>query len=182
MRNATFPPILLLMEDYLAAGKYPNEVSLVGSAVPIEKMTGSVTPDVTLTSPTVSAERIESKIRLSQTETALEGSIGESRQSIVNRGTAIPGIYELWFRQMDSSSAVERVALNVDPAESELALAGDETLMKVVGSDASSLTSWDQFNPEPKQKVVSSLNRLLLLLLVLMLVVEQTLGWMCSYH
>ena len=44
MRNATFPPILLLMQDYLAAGKYPPVVNLVGQAIPIHKPTGSVTP------------------------------------------------------------------------------------------------------------------------------------------
>ena len=182
MRNATFPPILLLLENYLSDGKYPHEVTLVGSTVPFNKATGSVTPDVTLTSPTESGDRIESKLRLTQTETALEGSIGESKHSIVNRGTSAPGIYELWFRQMDSSSAVDRIALNVDPAESELSLADDDSLLKSFGSEAPSLTNWDQFNPEPKQKAVSSLNRLLLFLLIAMLIAEQTLGWMCSYH
>jgi len=182
MRNATFPPILLLLEDYVSAGKYPHEVSLVGSAVPIQKPTGSVTPDVTLTSPTESVERIESKLRLTQTDSGLESSIGESRHSIVNRGTAVSGIYELWFRQMDSSSAVDRVALNIDPAESDLAMVDDEKLMQFFGSDAPSLTNWDQFNPEPEKKAVSSLSRLLFLVLIVMLVAEQTLGWMCSYH
>ena len=182
MRNATFPPILLLLEDYLSAGKYLHEAAIVGSAVPIMKPTGSVTPDVTLTSPTESAERVESKIRLTQTEAGLESTIGESSTSIINRGTSVPGIYELWFREMDSSSSVDRVALNVDHLESDLSMVDDEKLMQFFGSEAPSLTNWDQFNPEPKQKAVSSLSRLLLLLLVLVLVAEQTLGWMCSYH
>ena len=182
MRNATFPPILLLLEDYLSAGKYPHEAALVGSAVPIVKPTGTVTPDVTLTSPTESVERVESKIRLTQTEAGLEASIGESLTSIINRSTSVPGIYELWFREMDSSSSVDRVALNVDQSESDLEIVDDEKLMQFFGSEAPSLTSWDQFNPEPKKKAVSSLSRLLLLLLVLLLVAEQTLGWMCSYH
>lgn len=182
MRNATFPPILLLLEDYLSAGKYPHEVSLVGSASPVLKGTGSVTPDVTLFSPTESDERIQSKMRLTQTDIGLEATIGQSPYSMVNRATAVPGIYELWFRQMDSSSAVDRVALNVDPAESDLAMVDDENLLQFFGSDAPSLTNWDQFNPEPKQKAVSSLNRLLFLLLVVVLIAEQTLGWMCSYH
>ena len=83
---------------------------------------------------------------------------------------------------MDSSSAVDRIALNVDPTEGELSLADDDSLLKSFGSEAPSLTNWDQFNPEPKQKAVSSLNRLLLFLLIAMLIAEQTLGWMCSYH
>ncbi|QEG23134.1 glutamine amidotransferase [Mariniblastus fucicola] len=182
MRNATFPPILLLLQDYLASGKFPHDDRLVGDVVEILKPTGSVTPDVTLLSPTESEDRIESKIRLSQTDEGLRGQIGESLQSIINRSTGVPGVYELRFRQMDSTSAVERVALNVDHAESDLQLARDDKLSQVFGDQLPAITNWDQFNAEPKQKSVSSLNRLLLLLLVALLVAEQTLGWMCSYH
>ncbi len=182
MRNATFPPILLLLEDYMAAGKYQHEVQLVGDPVLISKPTGSVTPDVKSSAPTLSTERLSGKIRLVQTESGLQGSIGASVDSLLNRETSVPGIYELWFRQMDSSSSVERIALNVDCAESDLEMIGDEKLLQNLPGSLPSLMNWDQFNPEPKQKAVSSLNRLLLLVLVLVLVAEQTLGWMCSYH
>jgi hypothetical protein len=83
---------------------------------------------------------------------------------------------------MDSSSSVDRIALNVDCAESDLQMIGDEKLLQNLSDSLPSLMNWDQFSPEPKQKAVSSMNRLLLLVLVLMLVAEQTLGWMCSYH
>ncbi len=182
MRNATFPPILLLLEDYMAAGKYQHETQLVGDPVAIDKETGSVTPDVTAYIPTSSAERLKKKIRLGQTDSGLQGSIGASELSFLNRETGLPGIYELWFRQMDSTSSVDRIALNVDCDESDLGIAGDEKLLQNMQGVLPTLTNWDQFNPEPKQKAVSSLNRLLLLVLVLVLVVEQTLGWMCSYH
>jgi hypothetical protein len=182
MRNATFPPVLLLLEEYLAAGKYPHEVTLVGTPVDFVKPTGSVTPDVTLWSPTMSDERIERKIRLTQSDAGLAGRVGESSLSNVNRGSAVPGVYELWFRQMDSSSSVDRVALNVDCEESDLALLDDEDVILQLGGVEPKLTDWDQFNPEPEQKAVSSLNRLLLLLLVGLLIVEQYLGWACSYH
>jgi len=182
MRNATFPPILLLLEDYLAAGKYPHETTLVGSPVDFLKPTGSVTPDVALLSPTGSDERIETRIRLEQTDAGLAGRVGESLHSTVNRGTSFPGVYELWFREMDSSSNVDRIPLNVDCAESEMAMLDDEKLMLQFEGVQPNLTNWDQFNPEPEQKAVSALNRLLLLVLVLLLVVEQYLGWSCSYH
>ena len=70
----------------------------------------------------------------------------------------------------------------MDCDESDLGIAGDEKLLQNMQGVLPTLTNWDQFNPEPKQKAVSSLNRLLLLVLVMVLVVEQTLGWMCSYH
>ncbi len=182
MRNATFPPILLLLEDYMAAGKYQHEVKLVGDPVLISKPTGSVTPDVTASIPATSSERVEKKIRLSQTDSALEGSIGANVDSVLNRETRIPGVYGLLFRRMDSSFSADRIPLNVDCAESDLELIGDENLLQNLTGVVPSLVSWDQFNPEPKQKAVSSLNRLLLLVLVVVLVAEQTLGWICSYH
>jgi hypothetical protein len=182
MRNATFPPILLLLEDYMAAGKYQHEVQFVGDPVLISKPTGSVTPDVKSYAPTSSTDRLAGKVRLEQTESGLQGSIGSSIDSLINRETNVPGVYELWFRQMDSSSSVDRIALNVDCTESDLEMIGDEKLLQNFSGLLPSLTNWDQFNPEPKQKAVSSLNRFLLLVLVLMLVAEQTLGWMCSYH
>lgn len=166
----------------MAAGKYQHEVQLVGDPVLISKPTGSVTFDVKSSAPTLSTERLSGKIRLVQTESGLQGSIGASVDSLLNRETSVPGIYELWFRQMDSSSSVERIALNVDCAESDLEMIGDEKLLQNLPGSLPSLMNWDQFNPEPKQKAVSSLNRLLLLILVLVLVAEQTLAWMCSYH
>jgi len=182
MRNATFPPILLLLEDYMAAGKYAHDEKLVGDPVLISKPIGSVTPDVKSYLPTESAERVEGKIRLAQADSALEGSIGASVVSAVNRETSSPGVYELWFRQLDSTSSVDRIALNVDCAESDLETVGDEKLLQNLKGALPSVMNWDQFNPEPKQKAVSSLNRLLLLVMVLFLIAEQTLGWMCSYH
>jgi len=182
MRNATFPPILLLLEEHLAAGKYPSSLHLAGDPIPFLKPTGSVTPDVTLLSPTSSDERIEKKIRLELTDDGLSGSIGESFYSKVNRGSSVPGIYELWYRQMDSSSSVDRIAVNVDTTESDLQLISDQKLAQSLGSDSSKISNWDEFNPEPERKPDSTLHRILLLLLVLFLVAEQTLAWMCSYH
>ena len=182
MRNATFPPILLLLEDHLAAGRYLSNVDLVGEAISFVKPTGSVTPDVTLLSPAAGDERIESRIRLESTDQGLVGSIGESLSSKVNRGTSVPGFYELWFRQMDSSSSVDRIGVNVDTQESELLLIGDEKLAQSLDSDSTKISSWDQFDPEPERKPDSTLHRILLVLLFLFLIAEQTLAWMCSYH
>jgi hypothetical protein len=120
-------------------------------------------------------------IRLLQTDAGLVGQIGESEISSVNRSTSVPGIYELWYREMDSSTSVDRTALNVDPDEGDLRVVEDEKLIQYFG-ESTSLNSWDQFSPEPKQKSISSLNRLFFVLFIVTLIVEQSLAWMCSYH
>ena len=136
---------------------------------------------MTLNSPTDSDERVKSMIRLLQTDAGLVGQIGESEISSVNRSTSVPGIYELWYREMDSSTSVDRTALNVDPDEGDLRVVEDEKLIQYFG-ESTSLNSWDQFSPEPKQKSISSLNRLFFVLFIVTLIVEQSLAWMCSYH
>ena len=182
MRNATFPPILLLLEDYLAAGKYSATVNLVGQSIPIRKPTGSVTPDVLLWSPTAGDDLVERKIKLKQTDEGLAGRIGDSSLSKVNLATAQPGLYELLFRNMDSSSSVDRIAVNVDTAESGLQLISDEKLAQFSGNESAKIAAWDQLDSEPEQKQDATMHRMLLILLVALLIAEQTLGWMCSYH
>ena len=122
------------------------------------------------------------KFSFSKTDDGLVGQIGDSVLSKVNLGTGEPGLYELWFRNMDSSSSVDRIAVNVDSAESDLRLISDEKLAQFGGTESATIVAWDQLDSEPEQKQDATIHRMLLILLVLLLIAEQTLGWMCSYH
>lgn len=189
MRNATFPPILLLLEDYMAAGQNQQETLTVGRSIQLNKIAGSVTPDVVSLAPSriaksnseAAADRLERKIRLESVGSKLTARIG-SEAFATNRETRFPGVYEFVYRQTDASSSTDRVALNVDTDESDLELVNETALGGRLQSSVASINNWDQFNPEPQQKPASSLNRFLLLMLILFLVAEQTLAWSCSYH
>ena len=185
-RNATFPPILLLMQDYLAAGKYQQEQRFVGGQIEIEKATNTHTPTMVLVTPGGSnGSRLvtQSKMTVSNSDSGkLGATIGKQLPSETVRETDTPGLYDIWFRRTDSMPEVNRFALNVDTVESEMALANRQTLLASLEKSQPTLVDWDQFNPEPKQKPASSLSKLLLLLLIGILIVEQLLAYSTSYH
>ena len=185
-RNATFPPIILLMQDYLGAGKYVAENRLVGSSIEVEVPSNLYTPNTTTLMPGgANGSRLVNHPKLSISKAnpdRLSGSIGKMIPTELRRETDLPGIYDVWLRQTDSTQEVRRVGLNVDTAESNMEMANQQKLLADLQDARPTMVQWDQFNPEPKQKPVSSLSKLLLLLLIGMLVTEQMLAYSTSYH
>ena len=186
VRNPTFPPVLLLMQDYLAAGKFIAEDRLVGSAIEIDVASNVYTPSMTALMPSGGdGTRLTSQSRLEVSPLSsdrLVATIGKLIPSELARETDIPGIYDIWFRHTDSSQSVARYGLNVDTAESDMRLASSQEILTNLQSSQPTMVQWDQFNPEPKQKPVSPLSRLLLVLLIGILVTEQLLAYSTSYH
>ena len=70
----------------------------------------------------------------------------------------------------------------IDTVESDLAQADRKDLVNRLASTQAKLVDWDKFNPEPKIKPASMLNRLLFCFLILMLVGEQLLAYATNYH
>ena len=185
-RNATFPPILLLLEDYLAAGKFLAQDRLVGTPIDVEVPSDIYTPNMTTLMPDGGdGTRLASKSKLEvsrQSSDQLVSSVGKLIPSELRRETDFAGIYDIWLRLTDSSQAVRRYALNPDTSESLMQLASSEKVLAPLESAQPTLVSWKNFNPEPNQKPVSSLSRLLLILLIGVLIVEQLLAYSTSYH
>ena len=100
----------------------------------------------------------------------------------MRRETEFAGVYDVWLRRTDSSQEVRRYALNADTVESQMQLASSPKVLSCLESSQPKLVSWDEFNPEPNQKPISTLSRLLLILLVGVLVTEQLLAYSASYH
>jgi uncharacterized membrane protein len=190
-RNATFPPILLLLQDYLAKGRYRDEVHLVGTPIRIEVPEENYLPRAGLRQ-TLSnqlsgladqAVSTEWPLRTSATDpNLLVGTIGRFVPSTMSGETDEPGIYDLTLNSAESEQEIRRLAFNVDSSESELVLVKPQQLLAKLSQIQPSLVDWNQFNPEPKQKPDSSLGRLLLILLIGLLVTEQVLAYSSSYH
>ncbi len=184
-RNATFPPVMLLMEDYLAEGKFSDEQKLVGAPIEIAISANDYLPTLTLLAPDgIEGSRSSSEIKMSMSSGSdqLLATIGKLLPGEAIRETDLPGIYDIWLRRTDAAQEVVRLVINVNTSESEMALADPQKLLADLESARRSLVTWDTFNPEPKQKPASSLSRLLLGLLIGMLVVEQVLSYSTSYH
>lgn len=189
-RNATFPPILLLLQDYLAKGKYRDETHLVGTSLRVEVRNEDYLPTAKfwqmfsnqLGSLADQGLSTEWSLRTAADPKFLVGTIGRFEPTAMSSETDEPGIYGLSLTTAQSEQEVRRFAFNVDSAESELALANPQQLLAGLSAIRPSLVDWDQYNPEPQQKAASSLGRFLLILLIGLLVVEQVLAYSSSYH
>lgn len=190
-RNATFPPILLLLEDYLAANKYPGTDYFVGAPIELLFPSDAVQRNakfqlmVSGDPQQRQLETIGHELTLTPSPTntdQLTARIGNFSTSSRSSDTDDPGIFELTLRTADSATEVRRLAINVNPSEGEMALLGNQELLEKLPGVQPVIVNWDQVSTESKQPPASSLRRLLLMLLVVLLVIEQTLAYLLSYH
>lgn len=188
-RNGTFPPIMLLVENLLAAGKYPAESHLVGVPIRIAVPADRYGPELTVVAPSDSRwmdEHVripmEFRMSLSPSTDDYQISIGQTDRTPRSSDVDSPGIYDVWLRTADAQLEVWRLALNVDTAESQMKLVNPQSLLTALEQAKPSWVDWDAFNPEPKQQVASSLSKLMLFILLGLLITEQLLAYSASYH
>jgi hypothetical protein len=183
-RNATFLPILLLLEDYLAGGKKQAKDLTLSSPLTLAKNATQFLPDVTLLSPTTgTAERESSVLKLTATDgnQVLQTEL-PSYNPVGRANLTRPGVYDFWFQESNGAWAVERAAINVDSAEGNLETIAPGQLLTSLSSVQPTWVNWNQFNPEPDLKPASSLSRLFLLLLFMVFAIEPLLAYLSSFH
>ena len=186
-RNATFPPILLLMHDYLSAGRQNGNDELVQTPVSIDLEPAKFLPNAQILKPVSNSQPRElSELKL----------VGSKEGLLVNKIAGVPGtessadpfevrrpgVYDVWLQQKNGEYMTFRRAFNLDQAESNLQQIGDVQLVATLDGSQPVLSSWKSFNPEPEQRQASSLLRLFLLLLTVLIVAEQLLAYASSYH
>ncbi len=173
MRNATYLPIMLLMQDFVASGRFSSLDQLVDQPIVESYPKNEFRQEATM----VVGEPDERM----QVPFGLEtGAKGE--QLLANLNTDKSTVYEIWGQRVDGQIDVRRTAINVDTAESDLTQADRKVLVNRLSATQAKLVDWDKFNPEPKIKPASMLNRLLFCFLVLVLVGEQLLAYATNYH
>jgi len=183
-RNATYLPILLLLEDYLAGGKKQTADLTLSSSLTLAKDATQFLPEVTLLSPIPGTEERESsELKL----TAADGNqILQAELPTYNpagrANLALPGVYDFWFQESNGAWAVDRAAINVDSAEGNLETIAPGQLLTNLSSVQPTWVNWNQFNPEPDLKPASSLSRLFLLLLFMVFAIEPLLAYLSSFH
>lgn len=184
-RNATFPAFVLMLNDYLAKGRYDDTLYLAGSRFGLNLDAREFQSEATLLTPDrVEGTRSASQRLLQRNSTgdSLLLPFGDSLPGSTRRDTDMPGIYDAWLKRNNQSQAIKRLAINVDTSESEMGLASGQELLASLDTANATFVNWNEFSPEPKQKPASSLSRLLLLILVAVLLAEQFLAYSTSYH
>ena len=173
MRNATYVPIMLLLQDFVAAGRFSSLDQLVTQPI--------------LESYPKNEFRQEATMIVGDPEERMEVPFGletgpKGETLLANLTTDTASVYEIWGQRIDGQIDVRRTAINIDTVESDLAQADRKDLVNRLASTQAKLVDWDKFNPEPKIKPASMLNRLLFCFLILMLVGEQLLAYATNYH
>jgi hypothetical protein len=189
MALAPFGPVVsLLMQAHLAQGRQPAEVRLVGTPLHVDLNLGQFRPELKFVLPsgenTAGGMILEGTAKpLSKDSEVARSSIGVERSDLGVAGqTDHSGTYEAWTYTLNGGTIVRRYALNVDTAESDLALA-DPKLMKTALQPVR--TAWryaDQSQFESLSPANLPPNLILLGLLVLLLVTEQAMAYVASYH
>ncbi|MEM7455505.1 MAG: BatA domain-containing protein [Planctomycetota bacterium] len=187
-RNGTYPAVMLLAEDLLARGRYPHRVDVVGVPVEVSAPASAYGPEATFVLPGDDGQ-LESRVSLSR-RMSLDDTSRELYQTVLGNssGTASsvdevsrPGIYDIWL-QSENLLECQRLALNVDTSESDMAQIEASALLDSLQEASPTFVDWNEFNPEPERSSASTLSRLLLALLLLILICESVLAWSCSYH
>ena len=172
-KNPTYPAIILLLQDYVSAGRYSNLDHLVGEPIEESYPKSEFRSDASMVLGEPD-ERVE--IPFSLTPDA-KGNTLMSELSTDNSG-----VYEIWAQLLDGEIDVRRTAINVDTSESDLTQADHKEILNRLSGSQTKLVDWDKFNPDPKIKPASTLNRLLFCLLIATLIVEPLLAYMTNYH
>ena len=173
MRNATYLPIMLLLQDFVAAGRFSSLDQLVEQPIVESYPKNEFRQEATMIVGDLE-ERMEIPFGL---ETGPKGEL-----LLANLTTDKASVYEIWGQQIDGQIDVRRTAINIDTTESDLTQADRKDLVNRLASTQAKLVDWDKFNPEPKIKPASMLNRLLFCFLILVLVGEQLLAYATNYH
>ena len=183
-RNGTFPPIMLIMEDWLASGSYSFTTHSVGQRIQVDFTPDSYQPKVMFTTPGNDPETrllVNKSANKNSATEEMSVSIGGptvSEQDEVRR----PGIYEAWLTSDGNSYEARRFALNVDTSESQLEVMTRQKISKQFEASKAKISRWDQFSSDVQQNAASSLSKILLVILILILLFELILAYSCSYH
>ena len=183
-RNATYLPILLLLEDYLAGGKNQTADLTLSSSLTLAKDATQFLPDATLLSPIPGSEERESsdlKLTAANGNQILQAEL-PTYNPTGRANLTLPGVYDFWFQESNGAWAVDRAAINVDSAEGNLETIAPGQLLTNLSSVQPTWVNWNQFNPEPDLKPASSLSRLFLLLLLMVFAIEPLLAYLSSFH
>jgi len=189
--NPSFVVAMLELQSYLSAPRNADPSRLVGAPLAVPVDTAAFTPQVRFMMPRelggatltvdattpVSADKRE-KAKASEKVPPADAT---ERVAVLNE-TDSSGIYEARLVKLDGSEVTERFALNVAPEEGDLrkldaqALAGELQGVRYEYYEAQDI------NYNPQQLAGFNLGESLLYLLIALLLAEQVLAYVCSYH
>ncbi len=189
----TFVVFLLELQAYLQQPKMAAEgETLVGRPIEFIWDQSEYQRDVVLTySPDRGASRADGSAASVQDRSArlvktrvveANGTIRWGSLTDDSQTTEQSGLYETWLAGHDGVYGVDRQAVNVDPVESDLAIASSETMVESLPTKHLQMLSAADLAETAATPQTFSLAQSLLVGLVILLLVEQLLSYSASYH
>ncbi|MCE5267337.1 MAG: BatA domain-containing protein [Planctomycetaceae bacterium] len=172
-RNPSFVVVAQDLAAYLAQGPTESRSLVVGSPLELRLDPAAWQPQVRFLSP----EQGGSVASVN----AVRGADGMLRASLV--GTEESGFYEAQLARTSSNAPVtRRYAVNVDPAEGDLARLGGEQLASRLQGIKYRYQQAAAYQAAATEVAGSNLAEAILYGLILLLIAEQILAWSASYH
>ncbi len=167
--HPTYLPVLMELVGYVARSTKDATDIWVGNAIKMAIDPSRDEPDVLVRTPGYPEE---SEI----TVTATPDAHGQGLVAVWDR-TDEAGVYEFVTKRRDGSTMSQRVAVNLDPRESDLSRAEEAELKQAMGSVAFHyIESLDQLSGEGGESR-TELWRTVLLMVMAVLMIEQLLAW-----
>ena len=185
-RNATFPPIMLLIQDFLASGRQTNNDQLVQTPYAINVDRKDFLPKAQILKPVADGQprELADLTLAASVDGRLENQIAgvSATRAADDFEVERPGVFDFWLQRNSGEYSVIRKSFNVDVSESNLRHANTPKLVAALESAQPIMSKWNSFNPEPEVRQASSLTRFFLIALSVLLVAEQALAYSLSYH
>ena len=184
--NPTFVVMALKLQAYLSSGRRVDVARVVGAPIELQLDADKFRKDVTFVTPDegesgrILIER--SAIKETDDSPLLSTAVGRNPEGGSNGETGRGGIHEAWTYTVEGQPDVQRYAVNVQTVESNLELTEIKNLLDKLDEIKPTYLHWDEINPDPVQQAGFNWSKWVLLVLIVLLIVEQVLAYVCSYH
>ena len=169
--NPSWVVVMLELEAHLARGRRAAESATVGEPIRIALQEGLDEPQVDFVVPP------DDSVMHMEAQRDAEGGLAATLLE-----TGVSGLYTARWRQQDGVEQTRLTAINVDPAEGDLATAGRDQLDRVLVGVPYTIERAESLQEDRENLAGASLTTPLLYLLVALLLLEQVVSYSASYH
>jgi len=184
-RQPSFVVFLLQLQSYLGRSQWDEGTRTVGDVLTVELDRRRHAREVTFLTPQESSTKQAGRILQLAIASSDENNRALAEIGNAASGTGLTdrvGIYEAWTKRLDGPFDVQRFALNVDPRESNLRLIDNQRLAEIFGTEDVDVVSYDELSFADSRIQQGGLSHWVLAILALLLLSEQFLAYLTSYH
>jgi hypothetical protein len=183
-QDPSFVVVMLQLQSYLAAPTRIYEKRLVGSALELKLDVNRYRRDLSFVIPGDDELPLvvkQTAVRPEPESPDLVASLSlPSGQSMA--GTSRSGIYEAWTETVEGAVDLRRYAINVNSEESDLAIVKTQTLLTSLEPVKIEFRTADQYAFNFADNAGNNRSLLLMIVLIVLLLGEQVLAYIASYH